>query len=296
MSTSSRARRLTAVLGALLLVAMPGSASAAAPDRTTLTGNELRVAEPRPGYGVAVSALMVDGSRHEVVYETSVDGITRAVDRAADTLAGGPDACADDRYNTQGFRWTKPYAWRFRASSRPAYMGLSRTQAQLLASVRSITAARNDCGRLDRVDARATFLGHTTRRPGIRVVSDGTGYRILCSGDGRNVVGFGALPEGIAGMTCITFTDPARGLGRAIEADVLFNKRHVRWAFSPRDCSGNEVMLRSVATHELGHVFGLGHVGETSHGNLTMSQRIGPCDGSAYTLGRGDILGLERLY
>jgi hypothetical protein len=141
------------------------------------------------------------------------------------------------------------------------------------------------------VNATAAYLGRTQLRPSVG--RDGG-----CGGlDGHNVVGFGPLPDRIAGLTCTTYTVPSRGRGRAIESDVLLNRR-LAWALQRATCSpsANQVMLRSVATHEFGHVFGLAHVREKTHGRLTMSEAIGPCDGSAFTLGRGDVLGLERLY
>ncbi len=300
MPSSSPARRLAAVLGALALVAMPTTASAADdPGAGTFERSGLRVAAPPPGFGVAMTAVTVDGEGLELVLETDLAGLTRVVDRATgarraaqlDGVAASPGPCKDVKHALIGFKWAGAWAWRFRASSTPLGLRKTTVESQLRAAARSITTARNDCGLPDRVNARAVYLGRTQARPSVR--SDGG-----CGGlDGQNVVGFGPLPGFIAGLTCTTYTVPSRGRGHAIESDVLLNKR-LAWALQRATCSpgASEVMLRSVATHEFGHVFGLGHVRESTHGRLTMSEAIGPCDGSAFTLGRGDVLGLERLY
>jgi hypothetical protein len=148
----------------------------------------------------------------------------------------------------------------------------------------NITGANNDCGRDDRVSARATFLGRAGHRPGL-TRRGGCG-----TSDGRNAVGFGPLPEGIAAVTCVWAIGD-----RIVEADVRF-RRSVSWATSLATCA-DASLLESVATHEFGHVFGLGHVSEERHGRLTMSTRLDAlCDDSETTLGLGDLLGLEALY
>jgi hypothetical protein len=277
---------------------MPGAVGAAAPAPTAVAGTGLRLTAPPPGYGVAVTAITTTGEGLELIIETDRAGVTRVLDHEAlgdremalDGAAASPGPCRDRSYSLIGFRWAGPWAWRFRASSTPLGMSKASAEAQLRAAVRSITSARNDCGRPDRVSARARYLGRTGLRPGIR------GDASCGSRDGHNVVGFGTLPPFIAGLTCTTYTVPSHGRGRAIESDVLLNKRHHQWAMRRASCSGGQAILRSVATHEFGHVFGLGHVSDLTHSRLTMSDSIGPCDDSAFTLGRGDILGLERLY
>ncbi len=69
------------------------------------------------------------------------------------------------------------------------------------------------------------------------------------------------------------------------------------WALSQEECLGWEELLEATATHEFGHIFGLAHVSERLHGDLTMSPTSnGPCDAEEISLGLGDILGLEELY
>ena len=61
--------------------------------------------------------------------------------------------------------------------------------------------------------------------------------------------------------------------------------------------ASNEYMLEPVVTHEVGHAYGLDHVGEINHGRLTMSIFIdGTCENQESTLGLGDMKGLEALY
>lgn len=287
----------------MILAALPASVAVAAPNDDLSLGAGMRLQAPAPGYGIALTAVTVDGRGFQLVAETDQQGVTRIVHpgtvaspAAARTgVAASRDACRDGMHRETGFRWTRPWAWRFRASSPPQGIGRAQALADLKSAVRTITSARNDCGRPDRVSARATYLGRTSAKPGVRVTAR---LEVICDRDGASVVGFGSLPRGIAGMTCTTYAQVGGRWKPAIESDVLLNKRHHGWARRASSCSvaRDEVVLRSVAAHEFGHVFGLDHVPESSHGNLTMSESIRPCDDSAFTLGKGDILGLERLY
>ena len=108
--------------------------------------------------------------------------------------------------------------------------------------------------------------------------------------DGANTVGFGALPAGVLALTCV------RSIGsRIVETDIRLANQ-VTWALSLAGCR-NDFMLEAVLTHEAGHAFGLGHVGEANHGRLTMSTYIdGTCENQESSLGLGDIRGLEAMY
>jgi hypothetical protein len=147
-----------------------------------------------------------------------------------------------------------------------------------------MTMERNDCGRTDRVSATWSYLGTTTRAIG--VTKAGT----CGTADGKNTVGFGALPAGYLALTCV------RSVGTSIvEIDIRL-ATGVSWALDLGSCL-NDFMLEAVATHEIGHAYGLDHVGEINHGRLTMSTFIdGTCENQESTLGLGDMKGLEALY
>jgi predicted Zn-dependent protease len=80
------------------------------------------------------------------------------------------------------------------------------------------------------------------------------------------------------------------------EADIKINSRYV-WAATVATCKNRQELIEPTVTHEVGHVYGLGHVGERKHPLLTMSTASdGPCNNAASTLGLGDMKGLEALY
>jgi hypothetical protein len=191
--------------------------------------------------------------------------------------------CADEAYTLNGHRWDQTLEWRFNESSTPGKYDSSEVLEVIKASFGNITGARNDCGLPDNVSATARYLGTTETQP--------------CDAEANvdySVVGFGPMPRGVSrgtiALTCFwNYTDGS------IAADIVINENQ-RWALSLDGCRRRQIMLEAVVTHEVGHAFGLGHVGEKKHGDLTMSTRTGPCDNDEASLGLGDVLGLEELY
>jgi hypothetical protein len=203
---------------------------------------------------------------------------------AAVSAAGLAAPCQDRAFNLIGGHWSKAVRWKFDAASTPDSFNVNAVEAVLVRSFNNITGSDNDCGRADNVSAQNDYEGRTTRSPSV------SRWATCTRRDGRNIVGFGPLPRGILAATC------TRHDGKLIvEADIRINSRY-DWALSASNCSHQE-LLEPTVTHEVGHVYGLGHVGERRHPLLTMSTRSdGPCSNAASSLGLGDMLGLEDLY
>jgi hypothetical protein len=208
-----------------------------------------------------------------------------ALAQPARPAAAAPNACNDDAYSLLGPKWSGALKWRFQSSSVPADMSAANTLSVIKRSFNNMTQARNDCGLPDTVSATSNYLGSTSAAPGV----SRKGY--CTEKDGKNVVGFGPLPSGILAVTCTWGSN-----GHMRETDIRVNSR-LYWALTVASCHYWQELLEPTMTHEIGHAFGLGHVGERRHGRLTMSTTSdGPCSNAESTLGWGDIRGLTHLY
>lgn len=285
---------LAATTGATAASAAPAAppAPAYAPgDVVTIDG--VAVTAPAPGQGVTLVVDRVDGSHTTLVVETAADG-TVTVGEGADaavaapTSDAAPDKCNDSAFSViNGASWKKTYAWHFRASTTPNELTKSSATKALKQSVNNITKSANKCGLPDQVSAKNAYKGTTSQQ------SDVTAQPACKASPGaQNVTEFGPMPGGILAATC-TYTTGSGGT--ITDADVRINTNFSWWT-GGGGCSG-DYSIQAVQTHEYGHAFGLGHVEEGAHGNLTMSTNINaPCSAFEASLGRGDVLALRSLY
>lgn len=252
---------------------------------------DVAVVVPDPGETVYLAVERDDGSTYDLAIENPIDGVVRvappgASDSAPPIVAfAAPNPCSDGAFHLEGFHWASDFAWKFHASSTPSGLSAANVETGLRVAANAITNERNSCGLADRVSATNSYGGHTSAAPGISSTATCTKH------DGHNVIGFGALPAGVLGLTCAWSSG-----GVAIEADVKLSTRY-HW-FSqgvPASCS-NRWGVEQVATHELGHVYGLAHVSQSKHPELTMSTAAFPCRNDKLTLGLGDVRGLRQLY
>lgn len=264
----------------LTVIAPPGGAGVFA--EIVLESGETRTLHLRTDASARVFLI-------EDVHEDEPGGVTAVAEAAGETTApSGPGPCSDTARNLLPYKVVGTLEWRFNAGSTPASNSIDNVEALLKKAASNITQSRNSCGMADSVAAKQHYAGRTTA--GAQITADGA---CQGSGNGINTVGFGDLPAGVLGLACVFYD----GSAHVVEADIRLNKAdHAWYAVKPSSCS-KRYSVEAVATHEFGHVFGLGHVGEAAHGNLTMSPSInGPCQGSEATLGRGDVLGLRAKY
>lgn len=271
-----------------------------APGDTLVVGG-LSITAPQRGEGLWTEVMHDDGSTTTVQIETLFDGMViqwpevlgdeghdgTISDNASEaSAASSASPCTDVAYKLGSFTWKTPFKWSFYGGSTPKNVNRKAAEKRLKWAATNITRSDNDCGYNDQVSAKHVYLG---RKPiGASVKYDGT----CKAADGHNAVSFGNLPAGVLGVACVHYSGD-----EAVEGDIKFNKAdHAFIAKIGNGCT-NRYSIEAVATHEFGHVFGLGHVSESGHGNLTMSTAInGPCQNSEASLGRGDVRGLREAY
>lgn len=113
--------------------------------------------------------------------------------------------------------------------------------------------------------------------------------------DSRSIVSFPLTWNNPASALAVTTCTYFVATGDIVECDIEFN-RDVDWGglLSPGGTIAYDV--QNAATHEFGHVLGLGHVPAPGAAALTMAPTAAAGETLKRSLGAGDILGVRALY
>lgn len=258
---------------------------------------------PAPGRSVYVEAMTISGAQ-ELTITRAKDGTVELGKVGNESQALEPESseftvlaanneCSDSAYTKAGHRVQGTLRYSFNRGTTPRGVGGSiAAERAIRGATGNITQTRNRCRLGDRVSAKADYMGNTSKLAQI----DNSGW--CARDDGKSIVSFGKMPYSYAlAVTCV-WSLPQRGYDKVTSSDLKINTYRKLWTTDPGSSScRNRFDIASVATHEFGHTFGLNHVSERNHPNLTMStQSNGTCQATERTLGRGDVIGLGRIY
>lgn len=266
-------------------------------DRCPVEGRELvsedgvTLAFPEAGQGIALSTLNSDGSEQdfEVV---NLPGDTFRIEEHSDNLARSragleqrnrPNGCSSGAYSLTGWKVFGTLGFTINGRSIPSYLNDKAAITDIRRGGAHITNVHNPCGIGDGVGAKILYKGQTRSQTDAHISG-------CSSGDGRSVVGFGPLRDAVA-RAC-TYFSSSSGFDRVTSSDIRFNTNKRFFTSLSGGCSTAH-SLEGVATHERGHTFGLGHTSSLGQTMYSISPR---CSNSLASLGRGDSLGLNRIY
>jgi matrixin len=267
------------------------------------------VAVPLPNSAVFVASQAAEDSNEgaqEFGVRTNSDwsidliGVGGDAQQSPGSCTSCPAPCTDTATSLGGWDESDEHQWWFDVDTAPVsqpsgqpQITSSETVAALRAGTTDITHTYNDCGMADTVrGTTAKYLGDRDVSAG---VYDGTND-CYAQDDNNNAVDFGDLKSGTVALHCkwVFFLS---GTDELMHGDIRFNKADYNFTVRPSAsvCSG-DYDIDSVMAHERGHTYGLTHVSETTHGNLTMSEKSPSCSSNPRTLGKGDVNGLKAIY
>lgn len=272
-----------------------------------ITDGTLAVKIPEPGKGVSISVLAPGEGSAEfgvsvdddgtVEYRSTSADVDPADERGSRISASTPaekDRCVDRGFNFMGLKRYTPLKWALSFGPTPADLPRGKFWEITTRAMRAITDTVNDCGFPDIVDATAEYQGSVENTANLTVGSDG---KTACGDpDDVSVVDAARIPgESIALAVTCSWYFTHEGMDALDESDIRVDISRYQFFADPAHCDGR-YDVQGVLTHEVGHAFGLDHVSEEDHPNLTMSEHIGKCEISARTVGRGDVAALRALY
>lgn len=204
-------------------------------------------------------------------------------------IAAAPGACSDQTYETQDLKEYGTYNWYVGDGGMPG--GLSRSQASTAFrdAVGNIVGSYNNCALSDTVSAKAEFKGYTNYEADV----DSSGN--CRSRDGLSTWDAGNLGATDIAVACI-WSHVYEGKKNDLrEADVRYNTSDYDFTDYPTSSCYRKHDVRSIGTHEAGHVFGLDDL-YGNDDNLTMYGTPSYCKTKARSLGLGDVRGLRSIY
>jgi hypothetical protein len=109
--------------------------------------------------------------------------------------------------------------------------------------------------------------------------------------DEINMVRFGNLPRDAIAMNILWGNDDV-----LVEWDQVYDNRWFNWGICPSEGDCNVMDFQNIATHELGHAFGLGDLYTTECDEQTMYGYSSYGETNKRDLENGDIAGINALY
>lgn len=197
-------------------------------------------------------------------------------------------ACNETAYNLTGGDWysvtDKWYLNEVTIADR-TNLNVSTAVGNIRSANSNMTQGQNNCSLSPRPASQGAFQGTTSKFANINSSANCTSN----FPDGQNTDSFGPFTvSGPLAETCWAY-DTSSNPGQMKEADTYFGSN-----VGLVNVCGSGFDLQSVATHEWGHAYGLGH--ETSGHDEVMYPFAPTCPNVRRNLGQGDYDGMIFLY
>jgi hypothetical protein len=248
---------------------------------------------PKPGWGVSAAAIGEDGADIDFGVKVDADGAisypepivegSSAAGEETASAAAALNECDDTSYAKEGWKEEGTFEWHIYSGISLAGMSQDSIKSAIVAAFNAQKNSVNNCNYDDQVSASSMFQDFGSKRANFSGTNCGTQ-------DNSSVWDVGDLDT--VALTCTWYND-----GDVKEADTRINTTDLNFTSDGASSScSDKYDVQSVATHEIGHIFGLADVTGDTHANLTMYGTGQKCSNKKRTPGAGDILGMRSLY